>query len=1346
MTGLRSLPLGALAGVLLTCAATAQTVKPLVRPQVRIVAPIDATQLVALRGSVNPHANAENDRGPVSADFALPDLTLVLSRSPEMQAAFDAYVAGEYDPDSANYHQWLTPAEIGERFGPAEADVVTLSNWLASQGFTVKSVAPDRMTIRFAGTASTAEGAFHTEIHNLSVKGVSHYANMTAPQIPAALAPIVVGIKMLHNFLPHPLVKFGGEVEFNHQAGQWQRMANLPAASSSDSSSSGLYAAGATPAASSRLRPQFGIDVSGQSSYLEEDVTPWDFATIYNVIPAWNAGYNGQGQTIAVAGTSLIAQSSVNTTAGVSQPGSDVATFRSTFGIAPLPSFEQIDTGYGSPATECTSTSPYASCGIGDLEENSLDVEWSGAVAPGASIVLVVTGQNAQGTVDTVYDSAQYVVENVNTLNARILNLSYGLCELGEGTAENVAFYDLWQSAAAEGISVFVASGDSGAPSCDQDGDSIGWPYSAQYGLTVSGLASTPYNVAVGGTDFSWCQPTINASGATVGCPTAMNTQGSPAYWASSDQSSTSAEPYESALGYVPEIPWNDTCTNPIIAKLLESLASYLDYPVPSNAEGACNFIQNNWSSVYDTDGIMLAPFIDTVGGSGGASSCVVNSTNSGSNSTGICSTGATSTGAANGSIPLYNDGWVKPGWQSGVAGIPADGVRDLPDVSFFAGNGTLDSAYLICVSAAGSCTYSAGSENMAEEAGGTSFASPAMAGVMALIDQKAGSAQGLPTPELYRLASQQNYGNCSAESVKNSSSCYFQSIDEGTNAMPCDLGASIGGVNPDGYLTQSYQGVVSPNCTALNSGDTVGTLVNPAVAGSGNPNGEAYNAQPGYNLATGLGSLNVWNVVNAWTSDAGSVQPTLNVSLNPSNGQVTGSLTITVTVTGASGTPTGNVVVSGGGYNSTQPLTGGSATIVIPPSSLAVGNDTLTVTYSSDETYASASTTESVTVAAITPTILVSAPATDNVQNPVAVTVTVSGPAGAAIVPAGTVSVNNSAPVTLSSAGTATVTIPANTLPAGSDTITANYTSTTETYLSGSATAQIVMVDTPPLTPTITVTPSPTNISSGQSDAVTVTITGSGAPPTGSLTLSAGSTYSSTTVLVGGIATFTIPANTFAAGTAVLLASYSGDSVYAYGSANATLTITGSTYTLAAGAVSPASVAPGANATVIISGNPSSTGYTGEVSFSGAACVLTSGPSNASSPPTCSMTGSITYANGAPKGTATATVYSTAASSSALALPPTGKGWPGAAALAVIAFLWIPSRRRSWRSMMSVIAVMAAIGFISGCASGVKPGGGGGTSSTPGTTAGSYVFTVTGQGNDPAATTATTTFTVTVD
>ncbi|HVU45771.1 MAG TPA: protease pro-enzyme activation domain-containing protein, partial [Terracidiphilus sp.] len=752
MTKLRSLPLCVLASALIAavCAPTVVFAQQ-TAPNVRIVNRIDENQLVTLKGNVLPAASLANDRGPVSSARPMQDLVLVLSRSPEQQAAFDAYVESEYDSGSPNFHQWLTADEIGERFGPSLTDIATITNWLASQGFTVSHTAKDRMSITFSGTAGLVENAFHTSIHNLSVNGVAHIANMTNPQIPAALAPVVAGIKQLHDFHPHPLHKVGSVVQFNPELGKWQR-SGTPATSAA--SLSPLASSGIVSTETATPRPLFTTTSNG---FVENDVSPNDFAAIYYVQPLWSAGTTGTNQVIAIVGTSDITLS-------------DVSSYKSTFGLqagsAPI-----IKAGVnGHDPGVCASTSSTALCGIGDLEENTLDVEVSGAVAPGAQVVLVTSGYNSQTnpTNDPIFDDAQYIEENIGistspVYGAHQMSVSYGLCELFEGTSGNVTYYNLWQTAAGEGLAVFVASGDSGSPACDQGLDGYGNPYSAQYGLAVSGLASTPFNTAVGGTDFSWCQPAIVQSGSNAGGVTGCGTSNSTPYWNSSNASNNS-----NAKGYVPEIPWNDTCENPIWAKYIQTVASFLSNSAGTTPEQACNFIQNDWYQIYQAGNPVLAGLVDTVGGGGGQSNCVVNNADT-VQSNPACTKSATSVNTGSSTVTLSGDGWQVPSWQTGVTGTSGLTSRAIPDVSFFAGDGGLDSATLVCLAAVGGACTSSTVANTALEIGGTSVASPEMAGVMALINQKWG-AQGLPNKALYQLAGKQNYSSCSSESVSTSS------------------------------------------------------------------------------------------------------------------------------------------------------------------------------------------------------------------------------------------------------------------------------------------------------------------------------------------------------------------------------------------------------------------------------------------------------------------------------------------------------------------------------------------------------------------------------------------------
>ena len=225
MANLRTFPLCVLASAVLGASLLpAQTATASIANANRIVSPIDESHLVTLAGNTHPAANAKNDRGAVSPNLPMTDLILVLSRSPEQQAAFDEFVASQNDPSSPNYHQWLTPDQVGERFGPSTSDITAITSWLTGHGFTVTQVTRDHMSIRFNGTAKLVTNAFHTEIHNLEVNGVSHIANMSDPQIPAALSSVVVGVKALHNFFPRPAHQHRRKTAVRHQRGRNQSL------------------------------------------------------------------------------------------------------------------------------------------------------------------------------------------------------------------------------------------------------------------------------------------------------------------------------------------------------------------------------------------------------------------------------------------------------------------------------------------------------------------------------------------------------------------------------------------------------------------------------------------------------------------------------------------------------------------------------------------------------------------------------------------------------------------------------------------------------------------------------------------------------------------------------------------------------------------------------------------------------------------------------------------------------------------------------------------------------------------------------------------------------------------
>jgi hypothetical protein len=278
----------------------------------------------------------------------------------------------------------------------------------------------------------------------------------------------------------------------------------------------------------------------------------------------------------------------------------------------------------------------------------------------------------------------------------------------------------------------------------------------------------------------------------------------------------------------------------------------------------------------------------------------------------------------------------------------------------------------------------------------------------------------------------------------------------------------------------------------------------------------------------------------------------------------------------------------------------------------------------------------------------------------------------------------------------------------------------------------------------TVAVSPGQTTLSVDTALNVTATVTGTGAVPTGTVTLSGGGYTSPAGTLSSGSYTLTIPANSLSAGTDTLTVSYSGDTTYASSTGRLTVSVTAPTFTLAATTPSPIASGSPATSTVTVTGV---SGFAGTVMLT---CSLTSIPSGATDLPTCSGNSStVILSSGTTTGTTTFTV-STAAATAALVRPRFDKSgaWFSANGGTVLSFLiclGIPARRRSWRAMVGFLAAIVALGSLTGCNNIVARGPSSPTLGNPGTIAGTYTFTVTGTGTPSLSPTPATTFTLTV-
>ncbi len=506
---------------------------------------------------------------------------------------------------------------------------------------------------------------------------------------------------------------------------------------------------------------------------------PADYAVIYNINPLYIAGINGGGTTIAIVG-----RSNFNL--------QDISDFRNLFGLS-----------INNPQVVLNGPDP-GDLGGGEEVEALLDASWSGAVAPNATVKFVASAST--NTTDGVDLSELFIIDH-NLGN--VMSESFSGCE-GHVTATDAAnIAALAEQAAAQGITYVVSSGDSGAEGCDDPNSTS----PATDPVSVNILASTPFTVAVGGTEF-------NENGANS------------LYWSSA----TGPTALATALSYIPENVWNESCTS-----------------------AQCGASANLFA------------------GGGGVSKF-----------------------------------FPKPSWQSGIASIPNDGARDLPDVSFAAA--ARHDPYLLCVQ--GSCSAGRQGTFSFVSVGGTSAGAPSFAGIMALVNQKTGSRQGQANYVLYRLAAAETLAKCngSSQSGLPNSNCTFNDVTVGNNAVPGEPGF--------GTSTGKYQ------------------------SGSG------------YDLATGLGSVNATNLVNNWGT-ARSASSTITLTLNPTTNILQGSpvgVNITVTPKTGTGTPTGDVsLIADFGAGSQQGVgsfTLGGGSVTAKTSLLPGGNYSVTAHYEGDGTF----------------------------------------------------------------------------------------------------------------------------------------------------------------------------------------------------------------------------------------------------------------------------------------------------------------------------------------------------------------------------------------------------------
>jgi subtilase family serine protease len=468
------------------------------------------------------------------------------------------------------------------------------------------------------------------------------------------------------------------------------------------------------------------------------DIVPGDLYTIYNWTPLFGLGITGKGQTIGIMSES----DTPGSTAGTLST-SDWTTFRNTFNLNSSP--------FSGTAT-LTALHPNG-CGHsvnGAKDEADVDVEYSSAAAPDADILLVSCDAGFPGGIIAALTGTL-----AQPAPPGVISISYGECEAHLGAAANVTINNLYVAAAAMGISVFVSSGDSLGYVCNGNGAKF-----STLGLSVNGLASTWWNVAVGGTDFldSYLNQVAN-------------------FWDATNRSTSDYLNWSSARSYVPELPWNSSCGSALIAGAFGFATTY-------GASGFCNNAPGN------------THFLHTFPGTSAGTSTLY-------------------------PVPLWQLPFVPIGnthrLLNDVSLFSSGGIFNA--IKDLAGNGVWGHAYRLCYSPS-NCSSTPTSW---PEFDGTSFASPIWAGIQTLVNQRAGGPQGLPTPAYYLLAALSSLiahpADCnSSRSGGPKVSCIFRDVTQGDNDAPCEAGS------PNCYAPGGTLGVLSKSTTSYQPAFEAGT------------------------------------------------------------------------------------------------------------------------------------------------------------------------------------------------------------------------------------------------------------------------------------------------------------------------------------------------------------------------------------------------------------------------------------------------------------------------------------------------------------------------------------------
>ncbi len=371
----------------------------------RLTGPLERKGTFALPGHTRPWALPANDLGPLESTKVIPSMAIAIQPTPAQKTELDQFLRDLQDKSSPNYHKFLTPAQYADRFGASQADLAKIKTWLEGYGLTVDAIGNGRVFVKFHGTAAQVNSAFQTQLRKYKVNGETHFANASAPMLPAALAGMVQSVRGLHDLRMRPMAK----------------VLSKPALSSGNFNS----------------------------------LAPGDLATIYNFAPLLAQGINGTGQTIAVIGAT-----DLSSTGSPTNILTDVATYRSTFGL-PATTIQQV------VYPPCQLATCSVGVDTGAQGEAALDMEVVSAVAPNATIVYVAD-VDPEEAVSYAIDNAVAPIITMSYADGYYTSYTGTTpCDAASLAADALFQQGMAQFGNALGITWINAAGDSGAAGCD---------------------------------------------------------------------------------------------------------------------------------------------------------------------------------------------------------------------------------------------------------------------------------------------------------------------------------------------------------------------------------------------------------------------------------------------------------------------------------------------------------------------------------------------------------------------------------------------------------------------------------------------------------------------------------------------------------------------------------------------------------------------------------------------------------------------------------------------------------------------------------------------------------------